>query len=305
MRILFISWTRIGDAVLSTGLLHELTRRHPDAKITVVCGPLAQTLFANVPGLERVIALRKQPLNGHWLSLWKQVVGTRWDLVIDLRRSLTSYLLRAKQRRILGPTDTTQHRVAWLPSLIGITAPLNPYLWISDAQRLAASGLLPEGEPVLAIAPIAARPEKTWPADSFASLVQRLLAPSGACAGWRVLLAAGPGEDAQFQPLIAAIPKDRLILMTRQPDLLVVAATLARCRLYIGNDSGLTHLAAATGVPTMALFGPTNPSHFGPWSDQACVVEAPVVDGAQRIENLSVETVAGAVADMIKHTTPA
>ncbi|MBL8630250.1 MAG: glycosyltransferase family 9 protein [Rhodospirillaceae bacterium] len=302
MKILFITWTRIGDGVLSTGLLHELTRRHPGAEITVVCGPLAQTLFANVPGLKRIIALRKRPLNAHWFTLWRQVVGEKWDLVIDLRRSLTSYFIRAEDRRILGATDTTQHRVAWLPSLIDIQAPLDPYLWIDEAQHARATALLPDGAPVLAIAPIAARPEKTWSDENFARLVRQLLAPDGICAGWRVLLAAGPGEEKQFPALVAAVPPDRLTVMTDQPDLLVVAAALQRCRLYIGNDSGLTHLSAAAGVATMALFGPTNPSHFGPWGEQGRVVEAPAVNGARLMANLSVAAVAAAVAEMIHHT---
>lgn len=301
MKILFISWTRIGDAVLSTGILHELTRRHPGARITVVCGPLAQSLFANVPGLERVIALRKLPLNAHWFGLWRQIIGERWDLVVDLRRSLTAYCVRTKQRRILGSTDQSQHRVAWLPSVIDISAPLNPHLWVNDAQRQAAAKFLPEGSPVLAIAPIAARPEKTWAANNFAGLVQRLMAEGAPCAGWRVMLVAGPGEELQFQPLIAAIPSNRRVLLTGQPDLLVVAAALARSTLYIGNDSGMTHLAAASGVPVLALFGPTNPKHYGPWSEKACVVEAPAVNGQRAISSLSIEAVANAAIKMLGH----
>ena len=227
MNILFISWTRIGDAVLSTGVLSELIRRHPDAKITVVCGPLAATLFANVPGLTRVISLPKRLLNLHWLSLWLQVVGQSWGLVVDLRRSLTAYTVLAKQRRILGRTDQTQHRVAWLPSIIGLAAPLNPHLWISDSQHARAAE------------------------------------------------------------------------MTGHPDLLVVAAVLARATLYIGNDSGLTHIAAAVDVPTLALFGPTNPQHYGPWSPHARVVDAPLVDGVRSIAELSVGTVVTRVREMM------
>ena len=186
MKILYISWTRIGDAVLSTGVLHELIRRHPGAQITVVCGPLAASLFANVPGLERVISLRKRALNMHWFDLWAEVVGTRWDLVVDLRRSLTAYALRAKQRRILGPTDKNQHRVAWLPSVIGLSAPVNPHLWISEAQHVQAARILPAGPFTLAIAPIAARPEKTWSAQKFADLIKQLGALGGCCEGWRL-----------------------------------------------------------------------------------------------------------------------
>jgi len=300
VKILYISWTRIGDAVLSTGILHELTRRHPGAEITVVCGPLAQSLFANVPGLARVIALPKRPFNLHWLGLWRQVATESWDLVVDLRRSLISYTLRAKDRRILGRTDDTQHRVAWLPKVIGLSAPLNPHLWITDSQQAKAKELVPDGAPVLAIAPIAARLDKTWGAEKFASLVTLLRSTGGVCAGWRVLLVAGPGEAAQFQPLIDAVPAEARIMLTDQPDLLVVAAALARTRLYIGNDSGLTHMAAAVNTPTLALFGRTNPKHYGPWSERACVVEAPLINGERAIANLSVDGVCSAVSGMLR-----
>ncbi len=299
MKILFISWTRIGDAVLSTGVLHELARRHPDAEITVVCGPLAVSLFANVPGLARVIALPKRRLNAHWIILWRQVVGQSWDLVVDLRRSLTAYTLRAKQRCILGRADNTQHRVAWLPKVIGLSAPLNPHLWIDDAQHIAAAEILPGHSPTLIIAPIAARPEKTWSAENFADLVTKLRAPGAPCDGWRVALLAGPGEEAKFRSLIDAVPSDSRILITDQADLLVVAAVLARASIFIGNDSGLTHMAAAVGVPVLALFGPTNPQHYGPWSERACVVEAPLANGTRAISNLDVPTVMTAVQKML------
>jgi heptosyltransferase III len=303
VKILYISWTRIGDAVLSTGVLHELVRRHPGASVTVVCGPLAQSLFANVPGLERVIALPKRRFNLHWLELWRQVVDQRWDLVVDLRRSLTAYALKARERRILGTTDNTRHRVAWLPTIIDHEQPLSPHLWISEKQHVAAQNLLPGDRPTLAIAPIAARPEKTWPAENFAALVSTLCRPGGLCHGWRILLVAGPGEESQFQPLIADISAEDRVMLTREPDLLVVGAALARAQLYIGNDSGMTHLAAAAGTPTMALFGPTDPKTFGPWSDRACVVEAPAHDGARNIAHLSVEAVAAAVTEMLQHAT--
>jgi ADP-heptose:LPS heptosyltransferase len=301
VNILFISWTRIGDAVLSTGVLHELTRWYPGARITVVCGPLAESLFANVPGLRRVIALRKRPFNAHWFALWREVVGQRWDIVVDLRRSLTAYVVRAGRRLVLGPTDNSQHRVAWLPSVIGLSAPLHPHLWIAESQRAEAAALLPDGPPVLAVAPLAARPEKTWPVAHFAALVGELTAAGGPCAGWRVLLLAGPGEDEQVAPLVAAVPAERLVRLVGHRHLLVVAAALARAAVYIGNESGLTHIAAAVGTPTLALFGPTNPKHYGPWSDKACVVEAPLRDGARPIAGLEVAAVKAAAVEMLRH----
>ena len=67
MRILFVSATRIGDAVLSTGLLGHLTEVHPGARITVACGPAAAELFEAMPSLDRVIVLEKMVASLHWL----------------------------------------------------------------------------------------------------------------------------------------------------------------------------------------------------------------------------------------------
>src|ERR1700744_5567760 len=91
-RILFVTATRIGDAVLSTGLLRHLIERFPDARFTIVAGPVAAPLFAAVPGIEKLIALTKRKHARHWLDLYRQVWGISWDLVIDLRGSALSWL---------------------------------------------------------------------------------------------------------------------------------------------------------------------------------------------------------------------
>jgi len=93
VRILFISSTRIGDAVLSTGLLDHLARKHPDARFTIVCGRVAEGVFRRMPPLERLIAVEKRRYSLHWLEIWGALAFTRWDLVVDLRASAIAWLL--------------------------------------------------------------------------------------------------------------------------------------------------------------------------------------------------------------------
>jgi ADP-heptose:LPS heptosyltransferase len=262
---------------------------------------LAQSLFAHVPGLDRVIVLAKRPLAMHWLGLWREVRGIPWDLIVDLRRSLVPLVLRAKARYSLGPTDDSQHRVKFLPSVLGVETALAPHLWITESHHRRAQDILPDGAPVIAMAPVAARPEKTWPADSFAALAARLTSPGGPCADWRVLIVGGPGEEQAAAPILAALPDGHGIGFIGERDLLTVAAVLARVRMFVGNDSGLSHLAAASGTATLALFGPTNPLHYAPWGDHCCVVEAPLTDGQRTITAISVDTVATAVGKMLAH----
>ena len=101
MRILFITSTRVGDAVISTGILAHLLRQHPAARVTVVCGPVAEGVFARMPQLERLIVLAKRKYSLHWWDLLRLVVPRRWDLVVDLRGSATAYVLRAGRRLVL------------------------------------------------------------------------------------------------------------------------------------------------------------------------------------------------------------
>lgn len=265
MRILFITSTRVGDAVLSTGALAWLLEAHPGARVTVVCGPAAAPLFAAVPGLERVIILEKRWKSLHWLELWGRCVTTWWDVLVDLRNAPITYLLAARRRYRLG-RQPEGHRVAQIAGAMGVKGtPPGPRLWTTDADRARARELIPDGGPVLALGPTANWRGKTWPADRFADLTARLTAPDGPLPGARVALFGQSHEREPVADLIAAIPPERCIDLIGVPSLLEVHACLERCRCFIGNDSGLMHIAAAAGIPTLGLFGPTSELHYAPW----------------------------------------
>lgn len=289
MRILFITATRIGDAVLSTGVLNELHRRHPHAAITVVCGPLAVSLFRRFPGVVDVIALAKRPFAAHWVSLWQQVWQVRWDLVVDLRRSLIPYFVRAARRHSLGPTDPTRHRAEFLPTVLGIDHALEPVIPGLAVDNSATADLI-------AIAPMAARADKTWPIDRFVELARRLLA--GPCPGLRVGVIAGPNEDYAVAPF-TALGSDQIVPMIGNPDLLEVVAVLAKCRLFVGNDSGISHLAAAVGAPTLALFGPTEPANYAPRGPCSRVARAPRRNGLPTMADLTIDAVMAAAMEVV------
>ena len=299
MRILFITSTRIGDAVMSTGVLKALIDRYPDARFTIACGPLAAPLFAAVPRLDRVIVLRKRAFDLHWLALWREVRPVLWDMVVDLRRSLIAYTLRARRRHILGPADPRRPRVATLPAVIGESAALDPVVFLDQRHRDAAEKIVPPGAPVLALGPVASLPEKTWPVDRFVALVALMTAPGGLCAGWRVAGFGGPGDAPAVGQVLAAVPAERRIALVAEPDLLTVAATLARCSVFVGNDSGLSHLAAATGIATVAAFGGTDAQRYAPWGGVA------VQGTARTLDTLTPEMVAAAVARVLAASPPA
>lgn len=276
MRILFIGNSRIGDFILSSGLLAHLIDSHPDARITVVCGKIIVPLLAHTPKIERVIVLEKRKHHRHWLDLWLMTVGTRWDLVIDLRNSAVSRLLWAGQvRRVERVRGKRLHRVEEIGRVLRLDPPPDPRLWPGDADRAAAAELIPDGPPVLALGPGSTHEHKRWPSERFAELAVRLTGPGGILPGGRVAVIGSPAERAQAEPVLAAVdPARRIDLMSNTP-LLTAAACLQRCALYIGNDGGQMHLSAAAGVPTLGLFGPTPAHHYRPWGERSDYVQAP------------------------------
>jgi len=270
MRLLFITATRVGDAVLTTGLLEHLRRAHPGIAATVVCGAPAAPLFRALPGLERLIAIEKRPLGLHYLSLWARLAGTRWDVVADLRRTPLPYALM-RGRHYRAPKLPGKHRVIEVAAAMGLTEPPAPTLWLGDADRAAAERLIRPGGPVLAIAPAANWRGKQWRAERFASLAARLTAANGILPNARVAVLAAPAERAQAVPVLESIPAERRIDLVGAAELPVLAACLQRCALFVGNDSGLMHLAAAAGTPTLGLFGPSPEYRYAPWGPHAAV----------------------------------
>lgn len=277
MNILFITATRIGDAVLSTGVLNHLAQTYPTARFTIACGRPAAPLLAAFPRLERLVVMEKRGVLGHWLQLWTSCVVRGWDVVVDLRSSLTAYFLWTSQRYVRAKRDNSRHVVVELAQLFGIADPPLPTLWTGPEHESRAAALIPSGTPVLGLGPTANWRGKEWPAERFAALVDRLTGPDGLLPGARVAVFGAASERAAAELLLRSVPPARLIDVVGTVELPIVAACLRRCALYIGNDSGLMHIAAAMRTPTLGLFGPGNETRYGPYGTATAVVRTPLM----------------------------
>jgi heptosyltransferase III len=198
-----------------------------------------------VPRLERLITVEKKPWSLHWLALYAAVALTRWDIVLDLRGSALAYVLRAGKRLGEVKARDGEHRVAQLARILALDPPPAPVLYLAPSHERIAAELVPPGAPVLAIGPAANWRGKQWRGERFAELALRLTAPGGILAGARVaVLAAG--------------------------------AVLRRAALFVGNDTGLMHIAAAAGAPTLGLFGPTQSSRYAPWGARTAAAQTAI-----------------------------
>lgn len=139
-----------------------------------------------------------------------------------------------------------------------------------------AAELIPDGPPVLAVGPTANWRAKTWRTEHFSELIDRLTGPQGIIPGARVAIFGRDDERPGALSLIDAVPRERRIDLVGHLDLLEAFACLKCCDFYIGNDSGLMHLAAVSGIPTLGLFGPSPKELYAPWGDLCDVVSTSV-----------------------------
>jgi len=232
MRILFVTANRVGDAVLSTGILAHLIAKHPTAQVTVVAGPSGASLFRTLPNLGQLIVMEKKRYGAHWLALWRHCVAQHWDIVVDLRRSLLAYCLPAVQRFVIPKAKREMHRVELIASTIGLKSmPPPPTLWHEKSSKIT-----PEKIKRIAIAPAANWIGKQWSAKSFTELAVRLTASTGLFPDARVAIFAAEAERAQIQPLLESLPKERCEDFVGAGDLSDVASLLRLCDLLRFRD---------------------------------------------------------------------
>lgn len=314
--ILFITATRIGDAVLSSGLVKRLADEIPNARFTVVAGPAAAPLFAHVPNLDRVIVFEKSKSGRHWFDLWRTVRHTHWGLIVDLRGSGLSKFLSTRRRAIFRKTGARLHKVLEAAGTLRIDeTPAPPHIFTSHVVETYADELTLGQGPILAMAPAANWIGKTWPLERFSQVAMTLLHGEGPMAGGRLMVLGGPGDEALARSLKDSASRC-FINLAGKIDPLTAYACLKRARLFIGNDSGAMHLAAAAGIPTIGLFGPSDERLYAPWGEKTRVVRGPrtfeqilAVDPGFRhslchMMDLPVKTVLAAANELITATEP-
>jgi predicted lipopolysaccharide heptosyltransferase III len=296
MKILVIKLRYIGDTVLLTPALRAIKARHPDAHVAALVNDWTAPVLRNHPYLDEVIPFpRSRAKTGNLLGRlrlqWRFLRRLRnggFDLVIDLtdadRSAICAFATGASRRigfnaegrwrgRLLTEVVTAsqrQHIVDYHFAALrkaGIPeAGRDLFLSVDPAEaREVDSFLASHGvsgiDFLLLIHPGARWKGKCWPPVRFAEVAKRLATEHGA----KVVLASGP--DAEEQAILAELCRRMetpFLLFPQEGGLPRFIALCARSSLVIGNDSGPVHIAAAAGVPVVALFGPSLPSMWAP-----------------------------------------
>ncbi len=336
--ILIIKLRHIGDVLLSTPVLRALRDAYPDARLTMLVNRGTEEILAHNPDLNEVLCLEK----GSWGAQWSFVQSLRrraFDCVIDLtdgdRSAVISLATGASIRvgfnaehrwrgllysAVATPRSTDQHRVEYdLCALrhLGLDPkPGTPFLHVSPSENavvetwLREAGLTSskEARPLLLLQPGARYSLKVWPHERFVELANRLT-DRFSC---RILL-GGDQREREIAEQIARKMHDAPKVVAGEFSLLQFAALAKRCALFVGNDGGAMHIAAAMGTPVVALFGPTYPRRWGPRGGpaqviykgldcRACYHPACLRGDDSCMQQITVDEVFGAASRMLEHT---
>ena len=279
----------LGDCVLTTPAISLLRQSRPDLRIAVVVEPLFAAVFEGNPDVDRILPPETAPL-----------ARMRPELTLNLHGGGTSARLTlASRARFRAGFAHFRFRALYNVPIPRAQEILHVEHTVHTAEHLAsamfflgvAAGDIPRARlfanpqqrqrPYAVLHPVASAADKTWPADNFLAVADRLENH----AGLQPIFIAGPGDDlsafARYTTVSGASLQD-------------VKSLLAGASLFIGNDSGPAHMAAAFGLPVIVLFGSSNPAIWYPWRTESAVLTnasgihaipvAEVVDAIERLQ---------------------
>ena len=300
-RILVLRYRFIGDTILTVPFLRNLRRVEPDAYIAWVVAPGSASVVAGIPYIDELIYWdpvtihadsrgAHRTLKDKWRFI-RELRARHFDKVYVLKRSLSSAIMAlfsgaperigfaTEGRGLLlskrVPYRHDRHEVENFLEVLradGIEV-TDSFLecWTTPEENAAAAEMItgagvPAGQRLVAIHPFAANPHRGWRLEDFATLAARF-----SDQGFTPLLLGAPGDRSDLDAARALFGEDAVDLVGKC-SIRVTMSLLKLCSLFVGNDSGVMHLAAAAGIPLVALFGPQSPVKFGPWSKRSGVI---------------------------------
>jgi heptosyltransferase-3 len=331
-RLAVFKLRNIGDVLMITPALRALRGTFPAARITVIVNAGTEAMLANNPDLDEVLVYpRSTEARGKWarlraeLAFARELRRRRFDLTIGFtdgdRTAWCSYFSGARWR--LGSAHYSWGRFdlrrriynlpapSWAPPMhevekhffllaeaglkLADPVPGDLRLVVAPEPRAWARGVLASlrPAPVIHIHPVARWLWKCWRSESMAAVIDWLQAERGA----RVVVTTGPVErERERAREIVALCKTAPLFFDGDLSLAQIAALSAESDGYFGVDTAPMHMAAAVGAPVVALFGPTDPIPWGPWTHHKRVLAHPCPCNETRERQCDWDQVRGCLA---------
>ena len=314
-RVLMIRGGAIGDFVLTLPILEAIRLEDPSAEVEILGYPVIAELAVGrrlASGVRRVDAVewaalfaRCGTLGGaergylrgfdRALCVWPDADGVIRE---NLRRAGVRNLVHVDP---MPPEGGSVHAIEYMAEQCRrarLTLKyLEPHLypserdrwWVERYMRVTCAG----EQPLLGLHPGSGARRKNWPARHFAEVARQWI---GRRRG-HVLAMAGPADEAPLREFTSAAGREGVFVMQNET-LPRVAAALERCEVFVGNDSGISQIAAAVRTPTVAVFGPTDPRIWKPLAPRVSVVSPP--SRKDDLSTLSPRVVVSQIANLLK-----
>lgn len=297
-RILVVKLDHLGDVLLATPVFSNLRSAYPQAKIHALVGSMGALVLRNHPDVDEIIhydarffCRSGRPMQLRDSSqLFCSLRLKKYDLLINLRGdwlTVVFALFKAVRYRLdlaslqaknkLGSfTFTGSHdvernldvlRTARIPTPLKTPSFRTTFADQRWTDEFLNNANIVKNRPLIAIHPGSPIRLKRWRLERFAAVADWLIAHKDA----QILLVGAKSESS----VVASVQKQmnrEAISVAGKTDLSQLAEILRRCNLFIGNDSGPMHLAAAIGIPTIGLYGPGDPARFGPVGTHTCTI---------------------------------
>lgn len=323
----------VGDAVLAIPAMKAVREKYPEAEITLLVRPWVAGVFTAAPFIDKVWSEPRPAGIGDWLRISRSIREKRFDLALLFPNSFESaammFLGRVPQRvgyatdgrsmlltKSVRPSTEKRHQVHYYLDLAGlVSATTRPSIEIeatpeekSNARRLLASSGIAADRRFLVLNPGAAYGSaKRWGEDRFAEAGDTLAAEWGTD-----VAIIGSETERSIAERIRDLMRSRVVVLNGKTSLETLIGVIAESSLVLTNDSGPMHIAAALGVPTVAVFGATDHVATGPYGARTTIVresvdcspcmlrECPI--DHRCMTRVSASAVARAAKELIRHT---
>ncbi len=264
-KILFITLSNIGDVILTIPTIIKLSEIYKNAKFDIVGDKRSEVLFKNCPFKRKFYYKDKSRGISGTLNLIKTLRHNKYDIAVDLRTDGLLYLIKA-DKKFHKVKNNTIHSIEkhYMSLQLPVKSIPKPKVWITKEEELRAKKLIPlTYKNILTLGIGANSQHKIWPAKFFADLAQKLHQK------FDLIVLVGDLKDDRYTPIFQEKFKGNVLNMCGKLDLLTTAAVLKNSELFIGNDSGLGHIASAVKTKTFTIFGPGEPHRYKPWGGKS------------------------------------
>ena len=264
-KILFVSLSNIGDAVMTLPTLIYLKKIYPSAKFDLICDMRSVEIFQSFPSINKIYIREKKGGIYYQLRFIRKIRQTNYDLAVDLKTDFLLWFLRAN-RKIRKVNNKSLHSVE--KHFISICSNLkkipDPKIYIPTKLQNNIKKVFPSNKgKTVALALGANSNHKVWPTKNYVRLLKLLKIKFA-----NIILIGSKNEMDKAQ-LFKKLYTKKVYDFCGKLTLLETASVIKKSDFFIGNDSGLGHIASAVNTQSFIIFGDGDPDRYHPWGNKS------------------------------------